>query len=431
MTHPDSYLNRRRFLIGSATVASSLQLGCDKQEQVVTPTETGRKQTPLRILMLGQPGVEEIISRGWQAISEQELKIEVVELERANSDGIGDVFLEAATKADLVIYPLALVGEAARSDTVVEITTDDIQRIESKVGPLYSAARNGAARYGASTFALPLGCKLPALLSRSKLQPLESWESYDKLVEDEWDGMAAEPTADGWAGTMFMWRCSGLENWLFERGSLAPMINTEPYVKSLDLMLRTNSRYTQRDCTPDQIWSLVAAGELQGGIGFPERSSESESDARLLSLPEAETVSKVMLDPFSPVVSLSANCRQTSASKLFIAWICGGEGSGSVRRQIAGMGDLRDGGISSGDAGAYESWLSRQLQAPLIAACPQLNSAMGYLTVLDEQVRQALAGECTAQEALNDVAERWQSLTSSEGLEEQMRAWRMAQGMRS
>ena len=35
------------------------------------------------------------------------------------------------------------------------------------------------------------------------------------------------------------------------------------------------------------------------------------------------------------------------------------------------------------------------------------------------------------QEALNDVAERWQSLTSSEGLEEQMRAWRMARGMRS
>ena len=142
-------------------------------------------------------------------------------------------------------------------------------------------------------------------------------------------------------------------------------------------------------------------------------------------------MSKVMLDPFSPVVSLSANCRQTSASKLFIAWICGGEGSGSVRRQIAGMGDLRDGGISSGDAGAYESWLSQQLQAPLIAACPQLNSAMGYLTVLDEQVRRALAGECTAQEALDDVAERWQSLTSTEGLEEQMRAWRMAQGMRS
>ena len=432
VTHADLTNGRRRFLVGAATAAAAgLELGCSKTEPVAAPATRSNTVVPLRVLLVGEKGDKDFVSRGWQAVSEQELEVDVLPLERADPSGIGDAFLAAVKKADVVIYPLALVGEVARSEAVVEMTPDQVKRIESEVGSLLPTARNGAARYGGSTYALPLGCALPALIAQSKHEPLGSWEDYDALVQGEWEGMAAEPTAAGWAGTMFLWRSRGAKNWLFERKDLAPLIHTEPYVNSLELMLKTNSRYVEKDQTPEQIWARVGEGKLRGGIGFPERRSGPGVDMQLSVLPGTATLSKVVLDPFAPVVSLPANCRQTGASKRFIEWICGGEGSRSVRRQVAGMNDLRDGVSWGGDSALYDRWLAEQLQAPLIAPCPQLNDAMDYLMVLDQQIRRALVGDAAPQEALDVVAEKWTDLTSSSGVDEQIRAWRMAQGMRA
>ena len=90
----------------------------------------------------------------------------------------------------------------------------------------------------------------------------------------------------------------------------------------------------------------------------------------------------MVLDPFSPVVSISATCRQTSASRRFVEWLCGGEGSRAVRSQVVGMGDLRTGTSFSGNSAAYDEWLVTQLQVPLIAPCPQLDDAMDYFKKL-------------------------------------------------
>ena len=427
----DFSTERRRFLIGSAAVIASIEIGCGKAEPVAVPLAKTRKNVPLRVLLVGEADDKDTVTRGWQAVSEQQIQINVLPLDRADSSGIGDAFLTGAKKADVVIYPLVLVGEASRSDAVVEMTADEVKKIESEVGALLPTARNGAARYGRATYALPLGCALPALVAQSKIEPLESWEDYDQLVATQWEGMAAEPTAAGWAGTMFLWRCSGMKNWLFERKNLKPLINTEPYVTSLELMVRTNSRYQKKDQTPDQIWALVGEGKLRGGIGFPIRRSSAADNMEVFPLPGVVNLSKVVLDPFSPVVSLSASCRQTDASKQFIEWLCGGEGSRSVRRQVAGMTDLRAGTSSSGTSASYDDWLITQLQAPLTAPCPQLNAATDYLLVLDQQVRRALAGDAAPQEALDVVAENWSALTAKSGADKQIRAWRMAQGMRS
>lgn len=431
MTPADFPSDRRRFLVGAAAVVASLDVGCGKQAPVVAPAAQTRKDVPLRVLLVGESDDKNAVSRGWQAVSEQDIQIDVLPLNRADPSGLGDVFLAAAKKADVVIYPLLLVGEASRSAAVVEMTADEVKRIELEVGSLFPTARNGAARYGGSTFALPLGCALPALVSQAAVEPLESWEDYDRLVKNQWDGLAAEPTAAGWAGTMFLWRCSGIKNWLFDRKDLKPLINTEPYVTSLELMLRTNQRYVKKEQTPDQIWTLIGEGKLRGGIGFPARRSRALDNMQVCALPGIVNLSKIVLDPFSPVVSLSASCRQTTASKRFIEWLCGGEGSRSVRGQVAGMTDLRGLASTNGASSLYDEWLATQLQAPLTAPCPQLNGASDYLIALDQEVRRALAGEVTAQEALDGVAEQWAEFTSVSGRDKQIRAWRMAQGLRT
>jgi len=431
VTSADFPSDRRRFLVGAAAVVASLDAGCGKQAPVVTPATQTRKDVPLRVLLVGASDDANAVSRGWQAVSEQEIQVDVLTLDRADPSGISDAFLAEAKKSDVVIYPLVLVGEAARNDAVVKMTADEVKRIELEVGSLFPAARNGAARYGGSTYALPLGCALPAILAQTKVETLQSWEDYDRLVGNQWDGVAAEPTAAGWAGTMFLWRCSGIKNWLFERKDLRPLVNTKPYVTSLELMLRTNERYLTKDQTPDQIWTLVGDGELRGGIGFPARRSRATGSTLVFDLPGVVNLSKVVLDPFSPVISLSASCRQTNSSKRFVEWLCGGEGSRSVRGQVTGMTDLRGAASASAGLSPYDEWLAGQLQAPLTAPCPLLNRASDYLIALDKNVRRALAGEVTAQKALDEVAEQWASLTSASGRDKQIRAWRMAQGMRA
>ena len=87
---------RRRFLVGATAVVVSLDLGCGKQTPVVTPTAQTRQNVPLRILLVGEPGDKDAVLRGWQAVSEQEIQVDVLPLNRADPSGISDAVLVGA-----------------------------------------------------------------------------------------------------------------------------------------------------------------------------------------------------------------------------------------------------------------------------------------------------------------------------------------------
>ena len=145
-----------------------------------------------------------------------------------------------------------------------------------------------------------------------------------------------------------------------------------------------------------------------------------------------------MLDPFSPVISLSSNCRQSAVAKRFIQWISGGVGSESVRQRVEGMTEIRSspaegfaGQPGSGSATSYDRWLAERLSAPITIATLQILRGSEYYTALDSQVLRALQGEATPEQALAEVSSRWQATTKQVGLDPQKRAWRRAQGMRT
>ncbi|MGI9474321.1 MAG: hypothetical protein ACR2NZ_22460, partial [Rubripirellula sp.] len=338
---------------------------------------------------------------------------------------------EGARKADVMIYPLLLVGTASQNQLVVEISDDALTTIDSENGTLFPAARNAGARFAGKTFALPLGCSLPALISAETLETPESWAAYDQVVADQWKGAAAEPTAKGWAGAMFLWRAMDARKWLFSRDGLEPLVASEPYVAALTQMVQTHDRYEQKHQTPGQIWKAVASGELKGGIGLPEPRSAATGEIQVFDLPGASELSKVLLDPFSPVLSLSANCRQTAVAKRFMDWMSGGEGSQNVRMQVPAMNELRGKAPASGDAALYDQWLATRLQSPLTVPTLQLLRGADYYAVLDEQVLRALDGVATPADALKEVSEAWQRLNEEVGIEAQGQSWRRAQGMRT
>ncbi len=434
----ESYrIDRRELIIGSAAAIATSTAGCRGESETGPAEGAPRRDVPLRIALSGSERDAEAIARGWGAISEQPLRITTMAFDRTESDAFANTLLEEIANSDLAIYPLAFIAEAVAAESIVTLSDDDFEMMEQSAGSMAPALRNGAARYAGDNVAVPLGGLLPAILSNEEFEPVQSWDQYDELVEQVWKGSAAEPSAPGWAAAMFLWRSSGIKSWLFGREDLQPLVETEPYVETLEQMVSTHAKYEFKRQTPAQVWEGVTAGQWRGGIGFPNVRVESDGEFRILNLPGTSDISKVLLDGFSPVVSLSANCRQSAAAKQFMQWICGGEGSRAIRQQVPGMSDIvgwdRDGGGDDAilTQSSYDQWLGRRLNAPVTLPCLQLLRAGEYYGALDQQVGLALDGEVSAESALSAVAEKWAAITGEVGRDRQLRCWRRAQGMRA
>jgi hypothetical protein len=418
-------------LVGSAAVAIGAVAGCRQKMETTEEAIPERRDVPLRVALVGDDHDAESIRRGWSAVTEQPITIEVIELNRAAAGTLAALLLAAAKNSDLLIYPLALVADLMIAESIVALSSDEFAEIEDASGSLFPALRSGAS-YSDEYFAMPLGAPLPALLSVDGAVTVASWEEYDHLVEHQWSGMAAEPSAPGWAAAMFLWRTAESKNWLFSREGLVPLVDSEAYTAALDLMVRTHSRYKSKHQTPGQVWSAVESGELRGGIGFPQTLVDAGSEIHLANLPAAGT-SKLLPDPFSPVISLSFNCRQSAVAKRFVQWISGGVGSDSVRQQVTGMTVTRRTNSEnaaadsiSGGTGGYDTWLAARLSSPITMPTLRILQGGDYYAALDSQVIRALDGDATPEQALAEVARRWQATTEKVGLDKQLRAWRRA-----
>jgi hypothetical protein len=189
--------------------------------------------------------------------------------------------------------------------------------------------------------------------------------------------------------------------------------------------------------TPDAIWRAVASGELKGGIGFPLVRNQTDGEPAVIQTPPGvENVSRILLDPFCPIGSLSINCRQSRVAKQFLQWISGGEGSAATRNQIAGMTDSRtqiaptDTSVGSSGTPGYDRWLTGRLSTPVTLPTLQIRQGAAYYDILDQQIGRALRAETESRTALEEVSARWREMTQQVGADPQRRAWRRAQGMR-
>ena len=434
-TQPPDAFCRRQLLGSSVALAGWLASGCDRQQKpspssaATSPSST----VPLRVALVGEARDRETITRAWEAITNQPLDISLIALDRSSPDGIWNALRGQATQTDVVILPLLAVPQAVDQEFLVPLGGAEFEAADQSSGAILSAVKNGAARYGGDSYAIPLGAAQPWLLSTQEVDPVDSWQDYDSLVE-RWEGAASEPTAPGWAAAMFLWRSAAERDWLFGRDHLEPLVESESYVRSLQQMVQTCSRYQIKSQSPQQIWEGVASSKLSGGIGFPELRSELDGIVVISPLPGMTDSSRVLLDPFSPVIALASSCRQSAAAKRFILWISGGEGSQAVRRQVRGMTDTRalpDSAPSSGASRSdYDLLLRRRLSSPVTMPTLQLLAAGEYYGVLDRQVIQALDEKISPADALAQVAKEWQAITELIGEEKQSGVWRRAQGMR-
>ncbi len=428
-------IHRRDVLMTASASAVMLAAGCRAKKAEEAKPTAERRDVPLRIAMVGRGQDAEILTRAWASVMSQPLKFETVDISRQAAGGLSQLS-DLAKKNDLLIHPLLAIPDLVVAESIVAFTGDEFATAAAELGQVYAAVKNGAAMYAGDLVAVPLGARLPALIATDRVDRLATWADYDRWVSDL-DGAGCEPLAPGWAGSMFLWRAaSTLETgWLFAREGLTPLVDAQPYIDVLTQMRQTADRYQAGRMAPQEIWAGIQAGKLRGGICF-QADAEEETPVSVVDLPGAANANRVLLDPFSPVVSISSACRQTGASKQFANWLSGGEGSDSVRRQISGMTATRKNNSdaptpSQQQGGVYDRWLRRRLEVPVALPAMQLLSGGKYYDVLDQQVGRCLDGATTPEAALGEVAGNWRALNDSVGLEKQERAWRRAQGMRA
>lgn len=427
--------------IGAATTI----VGCkDQPDKIDEVTET-RRDVPIQFVLVGTEDDAEIIRRAWLSIDEQPLDMTIISADRSNGKTWIERLRNAAMSCDVIVYPMMAVAELTEAEAIVPIDEKTFEEMQEQYGPFFSAPRNGAARFGGEHVALPLGAALPAVLSSRSIPPLANWSDYDCWVAEELAGKAAEPLAVGWAGAMFLWRAvSSIEQgWLFTRDDFTPLVNSEPYVAVLKQMQQTASRYDSASMSPAEVWNALQRGEILGGIGYPagtggawNEASQEKTEVAVGDLPGDPKRRQILLDPFSPIASISSHCRQTSASKRLINWMSGGEGSQLIRRQVDSFTPVRSERASllvaeNKAENPYEQWLGSQLRMAMTATSLQLFAADEYYAVLDQQIVACIAGEATPDEALSEVAQKWQAITERIGTEKQKTAWRRSQGLRA
>ncbi|TWU59115.1 hypothetical protein Poly51_19010 [Rubripirellula tenax] len=431
-------INRRQAIVRSASALAGVGvIGCNRPTAAPTAAIDARNDVPLRITWVGNQEDADAIVRGWASVSEQAITVDVIPLDRNDLQPLSDLLPTLSKSNDVIAVPSMLVAELVANESIAPLTGDDI---DSLCGELQPAVRSGLSRYGADTYGIPITTPLPALMlgpsEKSGGETTTTWKQYDQNVRDRWNGKAAEPIADGWAAAMFLWRASSAKGgWLFSRETFAPLIDGDDYVAALSLMNETVSRYEKPLRNASQVWTGLCDGSLLAGIGFPTESVQTDNEIKICDLPfgesSGESTSKQQLfDPLSTIVAISTNCRQTAASKTFLAWISGGEGSQSVRQKISPTAAVRD-TDSSVRTSEYSSWLETKLQSPVTLPAMQVIAAPQYYDALNTQVIRCLDGKSSAPEALGEVAQQWKVITESIGTDIQLRAWRRAYGMRA
>jgi hypothetical protein len=442
-------INRREILLASfAAGCTQLTIGCNQVDDTSNVT-VARSDVPLRLLWMGNENDVASAKRKWEAIAPHPINASTISLPRSESSDVVARLIDQCKKQDIVVYPILAAAELTNANAVIPLKDELLGGVPNVVGSsptdgqsqtlsrLYPALRNGAAQFAGRTIGLPLGANLPCILSADSVEPFDSWLDYERWVTDELGGAAAEPTTEGWAAQMFLWRAATTapSPWLFSPEDLTPLIDQENYVVALSQMLQTFKKYKNGMQTPQSIWNGIAASTLRGGIGWQLPGEDGSYEIAVASLPSAESSNRVLLDPFSLSVSIASGCRQSAAATDFIRWISAGEGNAGLRNQIAQVTPTRfaeyDEDLTPQRSSQYDTWLRERLSKPLNYPTLQLIASDKYYSALDEQVTRCLQGKSTPKQSLTSAANTWKELHNEMGVKQQERAWRRAQGSRA
>jgi hypothetical protein len=340
-----------------------------------------------------------------------------------------DAISKAAKQSDLIIGPSILAPDLVEAKQILELKGGTLEELNEAVLP---SLKLSVSQYSDVAYAVPMGAKSPALISSEPLPSLADWQAYDSFVETKLSGKASEPTAAGWAGWMFMLRMPRVSNqWLFDRETFKALIDHPDNVAALELMKKTVARYPDADLSPTQVFTKVMSGDLVAGIGFPPNSGANASDLLQVStLPNTDSTTREIIDPFATVIFWSSRCRQSAVAKTFCAWVGGNDGAQQLRDSMPQFSSTRRSVLES-SAGVYEQWLAQRYTSPLSLPTLRILRGSDYYAALDAAIIECVRGDAKAKPTLKKVSQAWDEITAQVSPDKQIRAWRRNLGLKA
>ncbi|QDU31508.1 Bacterial extracellular solute-binding protein [Anatilimnocola aggregata] len=450
--------------------------GCRKPDPVQPPNSTA--QVPLRVIVVDDAPLAATMQREWLAHTENQLEVASVTAEQAAT--------AQQLPADVVIYPPGLVGQFAASDLILPLDEQQLSTPEFARDDIDPLLRSQLTTWGRRTVAVPLGSPQLVLfyradlLAQHKLEPPQTWEEYQALVDkfqakpaevttadDNWQA-TAEPLAAGWAAELLLARAASAAvhrdqlSPLFTLENCDPLITGPPWVRACEQLVAAHSKAGDTLLTPADCYAKFQAGECALAITWPMLLTEAppsmlkpeqiglallpgsremfnpESQA-WESLRDGESLHVPVLGSSGKLASVTRASPQPRAATQFLLWLSGPRMSGRIAAHSAETTPFRTSHFR--DAGPWqppqpvallpqygELLLAEQSQ-PRRLISPRIPGRKEYLAALDRAVLAAVMKETSPTDALTTAGDEWQKITATRGADSQQRALRRSLGL--
>jgi len=421
----------------------------------------------------------------WSAQTGAKLSLSEYE---ANEPRVAQSQFSRASTESLIVFPLTELGTLIDEGALAPIPKEMQSAEAINWSDLLPGLRDGMAAPGKSPALVPLSCPVLVcyyrqdLLSFAKLQPPETWDDYQKLLETLGDwapGMAAvEPWGPDFRATMFLARAVSLVKHpgnysvFFDMETGAPQIDQPGFVRALEQARRAWPALSpdSRTLSPAECRERVLRGEAALAIALePERSDEpqpaaEESSQRAASvrigicrLPGSresynssrktwETVGDKQPHHVSLVGfagwAIAASAHRDEGEQL-AAWHAvtqiGSRGFASGfpvattsicrESQLSDIVGILNSGLEGGEAGLYVDAVASSLRDSQVVAELLVPRRREFREKLTEALTTVLEGNSSPEAALTSAANEWTAIVDELGPDRLKRAYRAGMGL--
>ena len=438
---------------------------------------------PLKLLVIGDTEIGPRLVRQWKSHQEGELSVE--NQTRADWTKAGFPISEGT---DLIIYPTLLLGELAEAKKISKLEYAVWNSDEVDKDSWLNHYRRTLTRYGNEPYAVPLGNPHFAMLYNwAKFKSLgrqsadgsnsesQSRSPADLVLPETWEELEAAleklnakldlPLADGWAGHAFISRVAsnvrtrGNFSFLFDRSTMEPLIDQEPFIEALK-QLKDMASQRSLKLTPAEVFQLAASGDAVAAMSWPTREVEFKMAERnslvVAKVPGSKKIynfrrsawkerlndEEICVDGLGfggLVASRVAGSRHEDTATNFIKWVSGKRIVLKTAAQSPLTGPVRAShlGDLSGWAGEavplevleeYAAEVRSLHDRTLMVVFPRIPGSERYYSAFDKGVRAAIAGEEEPAAAMSKVAKQWNQITESLGRRKQILAMQRESG---
>lgn len=457
--------------------------GCGNEQPVAVDNPAVQIPNPISVVFVELPDVADAVSRLWSAE-----RSGILTTKDVTSDELFDPDYFAIADHDIIVYPGHLLGQLIADGKISNLPNDvwDSPQLDNR--SLLRHNRTTLVRFGKQRWAVPIGNPQFFMLIRNDvlkaagLQLPKTWSELvalkigladqKNLLADDGKPLPIEitlPSTQGWAAKSFLVmaasriRHRGILNSLFDRRTMQPLIDREPYIETLKELKLLTGGTTPLD--PAGVIESFFSGGSAIAMGWPNRAflpegadddfTQMYDNVSIHRVPGSSRwfdfandswqqvdgpVERVELIGFdSRLASILDSASHPTEAYEFLAWLASKQVGNSIfagsrfgaptRTSHLGIAQNWTGEVFNQVVSDVFSDLFLEInEEPVFLMFPQIPGSHRYWDALEDSIQQFLAGEIEAQPALEAVALQWNKITDDLDRQQQIEWLRKDQG---